>query len=224
MATKGFAPIVKRATTRAGGLDKLEAQLPKAKSARQLRAVKDDRYLSQMCLRVFRAGLKHSLVDGKWPAFEEVFHGFQPGRVVLMNDEEMEACMSNRALIRYWAKIKSVRDNAAAMQDIIREHGSFGAWLADWPADDTIGLWDALAKQFSQLGGNSGPYFLRMVGKDTFVLTPDVIQGLIDAKVVAKKPTSKPDRQKVQAAFNAWAGETGRPLCELSRILAFSVG
>jgi 3-methyladenine DNA glycosylase Tag len=224
MAGPAFAPILKRAVKRTGGLDKLEAQLPKPKSARQLKAMKDDRYLSQMCLRVFRAGLKHSLVDSKWPAFEEVFHGFQPGRVVLMNDEEMEACMGNRALIRHWAKISSVRDNAAAMQEIVKEHGSFGKWLADWPADDIVGLWDQLAKRFSQLGGNSGPYFLRMVGKDTFVLTGDVVQGLIDAKVVAKKPTSKSDKQKVQAAFNAWAEETGRPLCELSRILSFSVG
>ena len=63
-----------------------------------------------------------------------------------------------------------------------------------------------------------------MVGKDTFVLTADVVQGLIDAGVVAKTPTAKPRQGKVQAAFNAWAEETGRPLCQLSRILAFSVG
>lgn len=219
-----FAPILKRALKRTGGEEKLEAQLPTPKTARQLKAISDDRYLSQMCLRVFRAGLKHSLVDSKWPTFEEVFHGFIPGRITLMNDEEMEACMGNKALIRHWAKLSSVRANAAAMQTVIREHGSFGAWLADWPADDTMGLWDALARDFSQLGGNSGPYFLRMVGKDTFVLTGDVVQGLIDNKVVAKKPTTKPDRRKVQDAFNAWAEETGRPQCQLSRILAFSVG
>lgn len=74
------------------------------------------------------------------------------------------------------------------------------------------------------MGGNSGPYFLRMVGKDTFVLTGDVVQGLIDNGVVGKKPTTKADRAKVQTAFNAWADETVRPLCQLSRILAFSVG
>ena len=37
-------------------------------------ATPDDRYLSDMWpRRIFRAGLKYSLVDGKWPAFEEVF-------------------------------------------------------------------------------------------------------------------------------------------------------
>jgi hypothetical protein len=48
MAAKSFAPILKRAAARTGGLDELQAQLPKAKTARQLKAVKDDRYLSQM--------------------------------------------------------------------------------------------------------------------------------------------------------------------------------
>ena len=47
-------------------------------------------------------------------------------------------------------------------------------WIARWPATDIVGLWEALAKRFSQMGGNSGPSFLRMVGKDTFVLTYSV--------------------------------------------------
>ena len=219
-----FAPILKQALQRTGGQDRLEAQLPDALSSEALASVADDRYLSQMCLRVFRAGLKHSLVDSKWPAFEEAFHGFQPGRITLMSDEEMEACMGNAALIRHWAKLSSIRDNAAAMQKVAREHGSFARWLADWPGEDTVGLWQALAGGFSQLGGNSGPYFLRMVGKDTFVLTDDVVQALIAAGVVEKKPTGKADKARVQAAFNAWADETGRPLCQLSRIMALSVG
>ena len=74
-----FAPILARALKRTGGEAKLEAQLPKPTSAKALAALNDDRYLSQMSLRVFRAGLKHSLVDSKWPAFEEAFHGFVPG-------------------------------------------------------------------------------------------------------------------------------------------------
>jgi len=218
-----FAPILKRAQKRTGGPDRLEAQLPSPHPAAELAAVADDRYLSQMSLRIFRAGLRHALVDSRWPAFEAAFHGFVPGRITLMSDEDMEACMGNAALIRHWAKLSAIRDNAAAMQRIAREHGSFGQWLADWPTADTVGLWATLAKEFSQLGGNSGPYFLRMVGKDTFVLTDDVTRALIAAGVVEKKATGKADKARVQAAFNGWARETGRPLCQLSRILAFSV-
>ena len=219
-----FAPILEKALARVGGGDGLEPLLPTPRPAGELAAVSDDRYLSDMCRRVFRAGLRHGMVDGKWPAFEEAFHGFMPGRVTLMDDEELEACMANAALIRHWAKIRSVRANAAAMRAVGEAHGGFGRWLADWPADDTVGLWERLARDFSQLGGNSGPYFLRMVGKDTFVLTGDVVRGLVDNGIVGKKPASRGDRRTVQAAFNAWSAETGRPQCQLSRILALSVG
>src|SRR5205085_5250872 len=148
------------------------------KTPGELQAMPDHRYLSEMSRRIFRAGLKHSLVDAKWPAFEEVFQAFEPRRVRAMSDEALEALLGNARLIRHWGKLKSVRDNAAAMLDVAGEHGSFAAWLAGWPSDDIVGLWEALAKRFSQMGGNSGPSFLRMVGKDTFVLTNSVIAAL----------------------------------------------
>ncbi len=220
----GFAPILERARKRVGGADTLESELPTPKGDAELRAVSDDRYLSLMSLRAFRAGLKHSLVDARWPAFEEVFHGFDPHRVRLMNDEDLERLMGEKRIIRHWGKIKAVRENAAAVVALIDAGGSVGAYLADWPTADIMGLWADLAKRFRQMGGNSGPYFLRMAGKDTFLLTGDVVRALIDAGVVTKKPTIKDERAAVQAAFNAWAEETGRPLCQLSRILALSVG
>lgn len=219
-----FTPILELARKRAGGAEALENQLSKPKSDSELRAFANDRYLSLMSLRAFRAGLRHALVDGKWPAFEEVFHGFDPHRVRAMSDEDLERLMGETRIIRHWGKIKAVRDNAAAMIGVIEESGSFGAYLVDWPNDDVMGLWRDLGRRFRQMGGNSGPYFLRMSGRDTFLLTDDVVGALVAAGVVAKKPTTKDDRAKVQAAFNAWAAETGRPLCQLSRILALSVG
>ena len=216
--------IVDRAAKRVGGAKALEAELITPHGADELRAMADDRYLSLMSLRIFRAGLKHSMVDARWPAFEEVFHGFAPRRVWSMNDEDLERLMGEKRIIRHWGKIKAVRENAAAMVTVLDEAGSFGAYLADWPGDDIMGLWNDLAKRFSQMGGNSGPYFLRMAGKDTFMLTGDVISALVKAKVVKKKPTTKDARTAIQAAFNGWAAETSRPLCQLSRILALSVG
>lgn len=223
-AMPAFDSVVKKAEKRAGGAAALEKRLPKPKSAAALRKVGDDRYLSLMSLRVFRAGLKHELVDAKWPAFEEAFKGFDPHRVAAMTDEALEALMKDARLIRHWGKIKSVRDNAAAVRAIAEDNGSFGAWLADWPAENIVGLWDEIAGRFSQMGGNSGPYFLRMAGKDTFLLTHDVVTALNGLRVVRGEAKSKADRAKVQVAFNAWAKETGRPLCQLSMILALSVG
>ena len=221
MGTPSFTPILDAARTRIGAAA-LEARLVQPRTPAELRAVPDDRYLSQMELRIFRAGLKHSLVDAKWPAFEEVFFGFEPRRVRAMPDEALEALLADRRLIRHWGKLKSVRDNAAAMIAVAEEHGSFGAWLADWPGTDIVGLWEALAKRFSQMGGNSGASFLRMVGKDTFVPTHSVTAAMQRWGAVATAPKSRRDRQAVQACFNGWAAETGRPLCQLSLILAAS--
>ncbi|MBV9829695.1 MAG: DNA-3-methyladenine glycosylase I [Alphaproteobacteria bacterium] len=217
-----FEAILQAARMRTGAAA-LELRLPQPKSATDLRATGDDRYLSLMSLRIFRAGLKHSVVDAKWPAFEEVFHGFEPRRVRGMPDEELEKLLGDSRLIRHGGKLKAVRDNAATMLDIGAEHGGFGGWLAAWPGSDIVGLWEALAKRFSQLGGNSGPMFLRMAGKDTFVLSPSVAAALQHWGVLMAPPKTRQDRAGAQEAFNHWAAETQRPLCQLSMILALSV-
>ena len=222
MPASPFATILDAALRRHGKAA-LETRLPTPKTAAELTATADGRYLSTMSRRIFQAGLKHSLVDAKWPAFEEVFDGFDPRRVRAMSDEALEALLGDARLIRHWGKLKAVRDNAAAMLDVAGEHGSMGAWLAGWPGSNIVGLWEALAKRFSQMGGNSGPTFLRMVGKDTFILTPSVVAALKHWGAVAAPPKNRNDRAQVQEAFNAWAAESGRPLCQLSLVLAASV-
>jgi len=218
-----FEAIEERARERVGGFQALVVRLPVPKSAEQLRAEGDDRYLSLMSLRIFRAGLKHSVVDAKWPAFEEVFFHFEPARVVAMSDDELEALLGDERLIRHWGKLKAVRANAAAMTRLASEAGSMGAYLAAWPRDEVVGLWQDLGKRFSQLGGNSGPYFLRMAGKDTFLLTDAVVKALNHWDAFAGTPRSQGDRLRIQAVFNAWHQATSRPLCQLSMILAASV-
>ena len=218
-----FAKIEKAAEKRLGA-EALAARLPKVKSPAQLKKEGDDRYLSLMSLRIFRAGLKHEMVDAKWPAFETAFHGFDPRRVRAMSDEEVEALMKDARLIRHLGKLKAVHANAAALCDLASEQGSFGAWLAEWPGTEIVKLWDELGKRFSQLGGNSGAYFLRMAGKDTFVLTPYVVTALNHWDAFKGEPKNKGDRAKIQAQFNDWAAETGRPLAHLSMTLAASVG
>lgn len=208
---------------RFGSAKALEAMLPQPRSEAELRALSDDRYLSLISLRIFRAGLKHSLVDAKWPAFEQVFFGFDPEKVVLMGAERLENLMQDARLIRHLGKLKSVPRNAQFILDVRREKGSFGTLIADWPVTDIVGLWKYLAKHGSQLGGLSAPRFLRMVGKDTFIPTDDMVAALKAQDVIDKAPTSLKDLAAVQAAFNQWQAESGRPLCQLSVMLAHTV-
>jgi 3-methyladenine DNA glycosylase Tag len=216
-----FAPILAAAEARHGA-EGLAARLVVPKTSAELKDVPDDRYLSLMSLRIFRAGLKHQLVDAKWPAFEEVWHGFDPARCARVWDEELEPMLADRRLIRHLGKLRAIRANAAAMLVVAAEHGSFAAWLADWPVTDAVGLWETLAKRFSQLGGNSAPQFLRMAGKDTFILTDSVAKGLAHWQAIPSPPGTRTERRAVQDVFNGWAAETGRPVCQLSQVLALS--
>jgi len=190
-----FSKIRARAVERLGEAE-LKRRLPKPKTAKELEAV-----------------------AGKWPAFEEVFHGFDLRRVGAMSDEATEGLMKDERLIRHWGKLKSVRANAVAM----REVSPFGKFLAGWPADNIVGLWDELAKRFDQMGGNSGPMFLRMIGRDTFVISESVAKAVVEWDVLDHPPKGKKDRLAVQDAFNAWAAETKQPLSVLSMTLAGSV-
>jgi len=131
--------------------------------------------------------------------------------------------MGETRIIRHWGKIKSVRANAAAICEIAEEAGGMGAWLAAWKPEQTVELWDQLQKRFSQLGGNSGPYFLRMVGKDSFNLTPYVLSALKHWELYDGTGKGKRERAKVQEVFNALAEESGLPLCQISMTLAQSV-
>lgn len=220
-----FAEIEREAIIRSGGKAMLAKLLPKSKSAKALKSAPDDRYLSLMCRRIFRAGLNHTVVDAKWPAFETVFKGFDPKRVRAMSDEALEKLMADARIIRHWGKIKAVRENAQAMCAFADQPGGFGAWLADWPGTRMVALWAEIADRFSQMGGNSTPRFLRMAGKDTFVLTGDVARALVHwGGIPAKtKIKGKAGREAAEEAFNHWALESGRKLGEISMILARSI-
>ena len=222
MPATGF-PEIRKAAERRLGKAALARRLPKLKSAAALRKLGDDRYLSLMALRIFRAGLRHDMVDAKWPAFETAFRGFEPRKVRAMSDEQVEALMQDSRLIRHLGKLKAVHANGAAMLDLAAEKGSCGAYLADWPGGEVVALWEDLAERFHQMGGNSGPYFLRMAGKDSFILTQAVVKGLQHWGLFKGEPKGKRDRAAVQAIFNDWAAENDLPLAHLSMILAMSL-
>lgn len=225
MARVPFKRIRERAAKRKGGEKVLASLLLKKRNSMALARLTDDRILSEMARRVFSAGFVWSVIDKKWPGFEEAFLGFNPKRLLFQPAEFWHDLASDKRIVRNPQKIKSVRDNAKFVSDIAAEHGSFGRFLADWPADDQIGLLEILDKRGSRLGGNSGQYLLRFLGRDSFILTNDLLLCLRDCGVpISDKGTSKKDRRLAQTQINAWAAESGLPLTHISRICALSIG
>jgi 3-methyladenine DNA glycosylase Tag len=220
-----FRIIRARAEKRKGGPKALEKLLPRKPDIKRLAKLSDDRILSEMTKRVFSAGFAWSVIEAKWEGFEQAFLGFEPAKLAFQPDDFWDARVSDTRIVRNGAKIHSVRENAGFVQEIAKQHGSFGKFLANWPSSDEIGLLDLLVKRGSRLGGNTGQMLLRFVGWDGFVTSQDVVTCLRDAGLdIAEEVKSKGDLAKVQAQFNAWAAETGLPYVYLSRICAMSVG
>src|SRR6201989_1904462 len=220
-----FKTIRARAEKRKGGPKALEKLLPAKPDAKALAKLPDDRILAEMTQRVFSAGFAWSVIENKWPDFEKAFLGFNPAKLIFQPDDFWDALLSDTRIVRNGAKITSVRENAVFVNEISKEHGGFGQFLAKWPSSDQIGLLDLLAKRGNRLGGNTGQMFLRFIGWDGFVTSRDVVACLREAGLdIAEEVKSKGDLAKVQAQFNAWAEETGLPYTYLSRICALSVG
>lgn len=219
-----FNTIYSRAAKRKGGDKNLQLLLHKPASHSELLGVDDSRVLAEMTKKVFQSGFVWRVVRQKWPNFEEVFWQFNIEKILLMPDEMMEKKATDPAIIRNLNKVRTIRDNAQMLQDINHEHGSVGKWLANWPANDTIGLWGYLKKHGARLGGNTGPYALRAIGKDTFILSRDIEAYFRAHKLIDGGITSKRSLLTIQDCFNTWRDESGLTLQELSLLIAYATG
>ncbi|ALT00006.1 DNA-3-methyladenine glycosylase I [Lacimicrobium alkaliphilum] len=221
---ESFDALYQRACERKGGEQALKALLGNPKSNKALRQLGDDRYLAEFSKKIFQSGFVWRVVENKWPAFEELFFGFDIDKVLLMPDEMLERKAADPAIIRNYKKVRTIRDNALMIDSIRREHGSVGNFVADWPGEDITGLWAYLKKHGERLGGNTGPYALRALGKDTFLLSRDVEAYFRQHKLIDGGLTSKRNLDKIQQVFNQLQQQSGLPLQQLSQIIAYSTG
>lgn len=218
-----FSDIHERAIARKGGVEALNALLPKLPSVDELEARTDDRYLSEITRCVFKAGFVWRVIDNKWSGFEAAFHGFVPAYWQQVPPDVLEELARDERIVRNMQKIRTVPENARMIMDAAREHGSFGAFLKQWPSGDQVGLLLWLKRNGSRLGGNSAQYFLRRVGWDGFILSSEVLAVLRHTDLLDASPGSKKALQQAQAAFTNWRQETGMPYSHLSRIVSCSV-
>lgn len=219
-----FDEIFELAAKRQGGREAVDAKLADlvAKSPDELAAIPDDRWLSALSRCVFQVGFSWKVIDTKWPGFEEALWNFDPERCAQMSNEDLARLLDDKRLVRNEAKIQSVRDNATMLCELAQEHGSAAEMLGRWPVADHVGLIDLLKHRGSRLGGTTAQYALRRIGRDGFVLTDPVISALVREKVLERAVFSRHALTSVQAAFNGWVRESGRPMMQVSEILALS--
>lgn len=221
---KSFDAIYDLAAQRKGGPEALEALIPKPKAPASLEKIGDDRWLSAMAKSVFQAGFNWQVVENKWQDIEAAYDGFDPGAVAMQSDDDLDLLVRDPRVIRQWKKLKAIRHNAHYLVELADEHGSAAKYFADFPAANFIMLLADMKQRGSFLGGTTAQYFLRRMGKDSFILSRDVVAALAREKVFDGSPTSKTSLARIQDAFNTWVDDGGKSLTRVSRVLAFTTG
>ncbi len=224
MNLEHFDAIYQRAAERKGGELALESMLSTPLTQQELLSIPDDRWLSAFSMKVFQSGMSWKVVRNKWPNFEELFFGFKIGPLLMLSDEQWEAKSIDKRIIRHHSKVMSIAANAQMIYETGIKHGSFAQMVAQWPSDDITGLWLYLKKHGQRLGGNTGPYALRQMGVDTFILSQDVEAYLRSYKIIEGGRDTKRSLAQCNQAFSFWQQQSGRSLTHISQIIAFSCG
>jgi len=220
---RSMTEITRIADKRKGGAAALERLLSRPLPPRKIRKIPDDRWLSAMTKCIFQAGFNWQVIENKWERFEEVFEGFDLDRWMMMSDDDLDHLLKTDGIVRNAIKIRSVMDNAAFLNEIIDIHGSVGDYFSTWKLSAYSSDLRELQKNGTRLGGRTGQVFLRRMGVDTMVFTPDVIKALQREGIVDRVPGSNKDWISLQTAIDVWCSKPKRTLTEMSQILAFSV-
>ncbi|GAA6204897.1 MULTISPECIES: DNA-3-methyladenine glycosylase I [Thalassotalea] len=225
---ESWQKIYQRACQRKGGEQALTLLLGEGNHDQRLKQLTDDRLLSAFTKKIFQSGFVWRVVENKWPNFEESFFNFDIEKILMMPEEMLERKAADPKIIRNFNKVKTIKANAQMIfeQQNSDENSqpSFSAFIADWPTEDIIGLWAYLKKHGQRLGGNTGPYALRALGKDTFILSRDVEAYFRAHDLISGGIQTKSSLATIQQCFNQWQQESDLSLSQLSRLIAFATG
>ena len=224
MSLENVSNIYQRAADRKGGEAALGVLIGDVDSHPNLAELGDDRILAAFTKKVFQSGFVWRVVENKWSDFEEVFFRFNIEKMLMMPDEMLEKKATDPKIIRNFNKIKTIKANAQMMFDEQLNGHKVAAFIADWPSDNIIGLWAYLKKNGARLGGNTGPYGLRAIGKDTFLLSRDVEAYFRAHDIISGGIQSKTSLQAIQNSFNQWQQQCDLSLSQLSRLIAYATG
>jgi 3-methyladenine DNA glycosylase Tag len=225
---ESVSQIYTRAADRKGGERALNQLLGEVDNVQTLTELTDDRLLSAFTKKIFQSGFVWRVVENKWHNFEDAFFNFDIEKILMMPEEMLEKKAADPKIIRNYNKVKTIKANAQMifnqLQNSENNSKSFAQFISDWPSNDIVGLWAYLKKHGQRLGGNTGPYALRTLGKDTFLLTTDIEAYFRAHKIIDGGLQSKKSIQAIQATFNEWQQQSNYSLTQLSRLVAFATG
>ena len=140
----------------------------------------DADYLNLLTRKIFHSGFNKTLVNQKWDAFEELFHGFDVRKVATMTNQEVVRLLTDKRIVRHRKKIAATIWNAQQFLAISTDHGSWMNWLASlrlYPYEQRA---DTLMALFKHCGPNTVFYFLLEAGEAGWEDKPEHVKGPAD--------------------------------------------
>ncbi len=134
---------------------------------REKRPPSDDAYFENMSRIIIHAGLNWYVIDRKWQAIRRAFLGFNFEKVARFTEDDVERLMMDKGIVRNRAKIIAIIQNALIFRQIVKQYGSFQAYLDS--LDKSNNYADAvkeLRRKFKRLGPPSASLFLYSVGEN----------------------------------------------------------
>ena len=103
--------------------------------------VDDDRRLfEKLCFGSFQSGLSWRTILNKRENFRAAFDNFQVENLAHFSEKDVKRLLLDAGIIRHRGKIEAVINNAARVQELIVEEGSFAAYVWRYEPDpDSIG-------------------------------------------------------------------------------------
>ncbi len=110
--------------------------------------VHDERtHFEFLLLETQQAGLSWRTILGKREAYRRAFANFEPERVALYSEKDIERLLQDPGLIRNRRKLEAAVANARAFLAIQAQYGSFDSWI--WSFTDgqpVINRWETIAE------------------------------------------------------------------------------
>ena len=121
-------------------------------------------YLEVMSKAVFQTGISWRVVENKWPGIREAFRAFDPAAIASLTPELLDSITADPRVIRNRRKIEAIVENARAMLELERQHGTFRSYLRSHGGFE--GTVADLRKRFKFLGDMGAYYFLWVVNEE----------------------------------------------------------
>ncbi len=123
----------------------------------------DDEYFERMTHALFQAGLNWKMIETKWPNFKKAFANFSIKKVAKFDDTDIDRLMHDQGIVRNGRKVLSTIENAKEFLKVVKEFGSFRAYLQSFKRNEDA-LQGDLQSRFHHFGESSSRTFLWMSG------------------------------------------------------------